>query len=152
MRSFTRIVGVPGVTNFGTIIENQIYRSAEPSSFEGLHAIGIKNILNFQEILSPLEYIDDSIGQIPLRVSVFSNLEPEDFLFVNQVMSNTDYWPLLIHCREGHDRTGVFCAGFRIGVQGWTYEEAEEEMMAYGFNPLWFMLKNKLKNFVALLK
>lgn len=41
--------------------------------------------------------------------------------------------PLLVHCEQGYHRTGILCAAFRIGVQGWSVQEALEEMRHLGF-------------------
>jgi protein-tyrosine phosphatase len=48
--------------------------------------------------------------------------------------------PVLVHCRHGSDRTGTMCAAYRIVVQGWTKEEAIEEMThgGYGFHYKYF--------------
>lgn len=42
--------------------------------------------------------------------------------------------PLLVHCREGVDRTGVVCAYYRVAAEGWSPCEALEEMLSLGFH------------------
>ncbi|GMU83221.1 MAG: protein phosphatase [Planctomycetota bacterium] len=42
--------------------------------------------------------------------------------------------PVLVHCRLGRQRTGMFCGLYRVFEQGWTAEAALEEMDALGFN------------------
>lgn len=42
--------------------------------------------------------------------------------------------PVLIHCRVGQQRTGMFCALYRVHIQGVDAEEALREMDALGFN------------------
>jgi protein tyrosine/serine phosphatase len=42
--------------------------------------------------------------------------------------------PALIHCRIGQQRTGMFCALYRVHVQGMDPDEALREMDALGFN------------------
>lgn len=37
-----------------------------------------------------------------------------------------------IHCTYGRDRTGIVVAYYRIAKQGWTVEEAWDEMQQYG--------------------
>jgi tyrosine-protein phosphatase SIW14 len=41
--------------------------------------------------------------------------------------------PVLVHCFAGLHRTGVYCAVFRMGHQGWSNQEAIDEMYAVGF-------------------
>ena len=45
-----------------------------------------------------------------------------------------------MHCWRGADRIGVMVAMFRIVKQGWTRDEAIEEMVkgGYGFHAKWF--------------
>jgi len=42
--------------------------------------------------------------------------------------------PALIHCRIGQQRTGLFCALYRVHVQGLDPDEALREMDELGFN------------------
>lgn len=42
--------------------------------------------------------------------------------------------PLLVHCREGVDRTGVVCAYYRVVAEGWSPADAIEEMLSLGFH------------------
>ena len=41
----------------------------------------------------------------------------------------------LVHCKAGADRTGLFCALFRIFIQGWPVWKAKLETIAYGHIP-----------------
>ena len=38
-------------------------------------------------------------------------------------------------------------AVYRIGGQGWSTEEAEQEMQDFGFDDIWVNLKKFLKNY-----
>jgi Dual specificity phosphatase, catalytic domain len=40
---------------------------------------------------------------------------------------------IFVHCRLGDDRAGMMIAAYRIAEEGWTAEEAMQEMKAYGF-------------------
>lgn len=44
------------------------------------------------------------------------------------------FWPILIHCQAGIHRTGFFAALYRIQVNGWSAEQAIEEMESYWYN------------------
>lgn len=41
--------------------------------------------------------------------------------------------PVYVHCQLGRDRTGSVIGAYRIAKQGWTAEQAVEEMERYGF-------------------
>jgi len=50
-----------------------------------------------------------------------------------EVVDDPARGPVLIHCFAGLHRTGVYCAVFRMERQGWTNDEAIEEMYAIGY-------------------
>jgi protein-tyrosine phosphatase len=43
---------------------------------------------------------------------------------------------VFVHCRYGDDRTGMMIAAYRMAVEGWTPEEARQEMEKFGFHPM----------------
>jgi hypothetical protein len=49
------------------------------------------------------------------------------------LMDREDTYPVLIHCKAGLHRTGCLTAVYRMEYQGWTPEEAYEELKAQGF-------------------
>jgi protein tyrosine/serine phosphatase len=54
--------------------------------------------------------------------------------------------PAFVHCQEGHDRTGLFVARFRICQDKWNPQRTVDEMMAHGENPFfWFWLNDYVK-------
>jgi protein tyrosine/serine phosphatase len=44
--------------------------------------------------------------------------------------------PVFVHCMQGHDRTGVIIALYRVIFENWAPKAAHDEMMALGYNPL----------------
>ena len=42
--------------------------------------------------------------------------------------------PVFFHCAQGMDRTGTFCALYRIEIDGWTNERAHAEMREFGWH------------------
>jgi len=50
------------------------------------------------------------------------------------LMRDRSRHPVLIHCRIGQQRTGMFCALYRVHVQNIAPEQALREMDALGFN------------------
>ena len=41
----------------------------------------------------------------------------------------------LVHCKNGHDRTGLIVGEIRVLVDGWDKKKAYDEMIARGFHP-----------------
>jgi protein tyrosine/serine phosphatase len=50
------------------------------------------------------------------------------------LMRDRNRHPALVHCRIGQQRTGMFCALYRVYLQGVDPEDALREMDALGFN------------------
>jgi len=55
--------------------------------------------------------------------------------------------PVFVHCRQGADRTGTFCAIYRRLVQGWTFEQCWPEMRMHHFKPFLASLKKTVRDF-----
>jgi protein tyrosine phosphatase len=56
-----------------------------------------------------------------------------------QIVTNPKRVPVIVHCQYGADRTGAMCVLYRVAVQGWSKEEAIEEMTqgGFGFHGTW---------------
>jgi hypothetical protein len=56
-----------------------------------------------------------------------------------QIATDPRHTPVLVHCQHGADRTGAMCAIYRVAVEGWTKEEAAQEMTGggFGFHAVW---------------
>jgi protein tyrosine/serine phosphatase len=56
--------------------------------------------------------------------------------------------PVLVHCQHGADRTGVVIAMYRIIYQGWSKQQALDEMENGGFNfhAIWTNIPDFVKN------
>ena len=59
---------------------------------------------------------------------------PEQIQQFMDVMSDQQNHPVLVHCRIGQQRTGMFCALYRVHFQGVAPEDALHEMDEMGFN------------------
>ena len=49
------------------------------------------------------------------------------------VMANEDNYPVLVHCFAGIHRTGAFCAVRRMDHDGWSNQDAIQEMKSLGY-------------------
>jgi protein tyrosine/serine phosphatase len=123
-------------------INNDLYRSAQPTAIgmEQLRQqIGIKTIINLRTFHSDTDEIGSS-DLLNERLYLKNwHVEDEDVIKVMRILANRENGPYLIHCWYGADRTGVMCAMYRIIYQGWTKEQAIDEMVngGYGFYHLW---------------
>jgi protein tyrosine/serine phosphatase len=49
-----------------------------------------------------------------------------------KVLEAPENSPVYVHCRQGHDRTAVVVACYRISHDGWTNARAKKEAELYG--------------------
>jgi tyrosine-protein phosphatase SIW14 len=84
-----------------------------------------ENGIKFVQIPPARWWVDD--GPPPAREGV------ERFL---AIMRDPEKYPrpVLIHCFAGQHRSGAYCAIYRMEFQGWTADEALEEMRQLGYD------------------
>ena len=131
-------------------VTDYLYRSGQPTEegMKNLKRLGIKTIIN----LRPLYSDSDEIKETGLFVEELSvkawHIEDEDVVRVLRIIRKREKGPFLIHCSYGADRVGVMIAMFRVVEQGWTKEDAIQEMVngGYGFHRLWFRIVGYVKH------
>ncbi len=129
--------GVPNLHR----VSDTLYRSAQPSAegMRNLKAAGIEAIVNLRSFHSDRDEIGDTgLAYEHIYMKAWHPEEEEAVRFL-QIVTNPKRVPVLVHCQYGADRTGTMCALYRVAVQGWSKEEAIEEMMqgGFGFHGLW---------------
>jgi len=116
-------------------ISDQLYRGGQPTAegMKRLYEMGIKTVVDLRTFHSDR----DEIGDTPLayeHIRMFALLPThDDIIAALRVMTNPDRAPVFVHCLHGADRTGIVMAAYRIVVEGWTKEEAIDEMKRGGF-------------------
>ncbi len=136
-------VSMNGSPNLHKVSET-LYRSAQPSAegMENLKAFGIKTIINLRSFNSDRNEIGDTgLGYEHIYMKAWHPEIKEAVLFL-KVVTDPERTPVLVHCQHGADRTGTMCAVYRVAVQGWTKEEALQEMRegGFGFHEVWINL------------
>jgi len=118
-------------------VDADVYRSEQPSrqGFEEIRAKGIKAVINLRHDHSDAALVAGlgfDLVEIPMRAWRFSEDDIVKALKAIQAAPK----PVLVHCEQGADRTGVVMAMYRIVVQGWTKAEALAELKrgGYGFH------------------
>jgi protein tyrosine/serine phosphatase len=134
---------VRAVYNFGTVDPGRIYRSAQPSPLLLRYVLwryGIRTLVNLRGDTQGFESAFATRHGLRLLVLDLSASRPprqdevERFLAIVRDPSN---YPILVHCRNGVDRTGYMLGLYRTGVQGWTVPRALREMNRFlQFEPL----------------
>jgi protein tyrosine phosphatase (PTP) superfamily phosphohydrolase (DUF442 family) len=125
-------------------VSDVLYRGARMSR-EGatqLRSLGIKTVVSLRVLGADGRYIT-RVGldyvQIPSKA-----WRPEEEQVVQFLKVATDpcRQPVYVYCYHGADRTGLMSAAYRVVVEGWTKDEAIEEMTAgpFGYHPRWHQL------------
>jgi len=133
-------ISKPGLPNLHKV-SDALFRGAQPTpeGFKELQALGVKTVINLRSSHTD----DDEIGTFPFRkVRIRCKAwdpdqdEVEEFL---RVATHPGNQPVFVHCQHGADRTGLMCAIWRMAVQGWTREQAVDEMTkgGFGYHTVW---------------
>ncbi|WP_244158171.1 dual specificity protein phosphatase family protein [Phytopseudomonas flavescens] len=112
-----------------------LYRSALPSAAQRgeLQKLKIATVINFYQ-RSDADWLSDaSIRQVhqPLHAD---RIDDADVLqALRSIRLAQARGPVLIHCKHGQNRTGMIAAMYRIVYQGWSRQQAIDEMREGGF-------------------
>ena len=124
--------------NFGKVNDNY-YRGEQPTleEFAQLKRFGVKTVIDLRKDMLPqapeqartagLQYFN-----IPLKASRMATEEQTSYFL--SLVNNPDNWPVYVHCKGGRHRTGAMTAAYRITHDGWTADQAYQEMEQYDFN------------------
>jgi len=121
-------------------IEPDLYRGAqpEPSGFVALRELGVKTIVNLRSDHSDRDDaaaagLPDGAFELVELPMLASRVGEEDVRAFLAVAVDPAKRPLLFHCKHGADRTGAMAASYRVVAQGWTADDAIDEMTSGGF-------------------
>jgi tyrosine-protein phosphatase SIW14 len=126
-----------GVGNFGEVSPT-LYRGGQPSpqGLEELAKMGVNIVVDVR-----LSGRDKERKAVTKQGMQFVELPwhclfPKDDPFVRflALLRDNPGKKVFVHCRYGDDRTGMMIAAYRMSVEGWTPEEARQEMEKFGFH------------------
>lgn len=137
-----------------------LYRGARPRQ-EGilyLKQMGIETIVNLEaelleqepgEVKKERDWAKEAgirFEHIPMHP--ICTPEKKDIEKVLALITDPLNHPVFVHCDRGSDRTGIVIAAYRIKYEGWTVQQAFEEMKKYGHRSIiLFWWKNLLYKF-----
>lgn len=147
----TRAVTPVTIENFGKLNENY-YRGSQPlaEQFTQLKTLGIKTVIDLrQDSVEEAEEWARAAGlqyiNIPLTTKRAATEEQTTY-FLNLVNDKAN-WPVYVHCKGGRHRTGEMTAIYRIIHDGWSADQAYQEMKKYDFEDSFFYPRS-LKKYV----
>ncbi|WP_232316866.1 dual specificity protein phosphatase family protein [Candidatus Burkholderia verschuerenii] len=138
-----------GIDNLHRITPS-LYRSVQiaPNDIAQLRALGIRKIVSFRSFHSDETMLAGS-GITLMRIPVNTwNIRDNDMIAALKALHDVDRdGPVLIHCQHGTDRTGLVSALYRVVYQGWSTQQAEDELLrgGYGFHPIWGNIRRYLE-------
>lgn len=140
-------VRVYGSTNRHTVIPGKVYRCSQPSAAhlrEMTEQYGIKTVLNLRGV-TPWDpwYQEEArathdlnVSQEDVTMSAQAMPAPAELRRVIDVFDHTEY-PVVIHCKQGADRTGLVSGVAMLLYTDATLEEAKRQLWPrYGHWPL----------------
>ncbi|KAF1030983.1 MAG: hypothetical protein GAK37_00995 [Pseudomonas sp.] len=112
-----------------------LYRSALPdsSAVPVLEKLKIGTVINFLPESDASWLKSPGIKQVQLTYRT-NHVDDSDVLAALRAIQDAEAnGPVLMHCKHGSDRTGLMAAMYRVVVQGWSKEDALNEMTLGGF-------------------
>ena len=147
-------MAVFGIKDFGKVNE-YLYRGAQPKEegIEELKRLGIDTIVDLRGerhgLMERERAHAESLGMRLVSIPGTGWTAPRDEQVAQffALASETPRRKIFIHCWFGGDRDGMFVAAYRIAFDGWTAEEAVQEMRAFHYkeflhpNMKWYVRK-----------
>ena len=125
------------IKNFGCINES-FYRGAQPKEkdYTDLAAMGVKTVIDLQREGNATEQgLVEAQGMKFFRIPMSDKSQPsadQAELFL-KIVNDPENQPIFVHCAGGRHRTGAMSAIYRITHDGWSADQAFEEMKHYDF-------------------
>jgi tyrosine-protein phosphatase SIW14 len=115
-------------------VDEKVYRSAQPGAadMKMAEAFGIREVLNLRNMYSDE---DEAAGTTLIlhRVETGAGDLTGDQITAALKIIRDARGPILVHCWYGSDRTGAVIAAYRVVMQGWSKDDAVDEMVNGGF-------------------
>ena len=139
------------IDNFGQV-NPTYYRGAQPEGrdYADLAALGVRTVINLTsddartDEASMVEKAGMTYVQIPMTTrQPPTQAELATFL---SIVNDPTRQPVFVHCVGGRHRTGVMTAVYRMTQDGWSGDQAFQEMKKFIFGPSF--LHPECKSFV----
>ena len=131
-------VAQPVIPNFGKVSDSY-YRGSQPTKVHlaALKAMGVKTIIDLRRDYVPEERqwaSEQGLQYFNLPLKSHQHATSEQAEYFLRLVNDPANAPVYVHCRGGRHRTGAMTAIYRITHDGWTADQAWEEMKKYDFN------------------
>ena len=136
---WARAVALPESENF-YLVTPDLYRAAQPTAaaFKEYERFGLKTVINLRARHSDRKLLaGTSLKLVEVPINTW-DIDDEDVVAVLRLIRDEPK-PVLVHCQHGADRTGTIIAMHRMVNEGWSRDEALDELIGggYGFHSIW---------------
>lgn len=130
-----------GVPNFGKL-NDHVWRSGQPTKegYASLKEMGVKTIVNLRkEAPSDKTQLPDGINYVNIEIPDERAPTPEQAQQFLDIVSDSNNWPVLVHCHGGEGRAGVMSALVRYEFDGWDLDKIMKETETFRVAHLGFI-------------
>jgi protein-tyrosine phosphatase len=130
-----------GVPNFGKL-NKYIWRSGQPTKegYSQLVYAGLKTVVNLRaEYPRDRDSLPGGINYISIPIKDMHAPSLDQAKQFLKIVSDSDNWPILVHCRAGEGRTGVMSALIRYSFDGWSHDSIKSEIRNFRIKRFWFL-------------
>jgi len=115
-------------------VSADLYRSGQPDQGDlpGLKSLGIRSLVSLYEFFPDPRAFEQAGFQLFQHRMAAGSVTEEDLRRVLASIRAAPK-PVLVHCWQGSDRSGAVVAAYRIAFQGWSREQAIDELVNGGF-------------------
>jgi hypothetical protein len=106
-----------------------------------VRAYGIKTVLTLSGDVTPpysniFRYFELHTNVTQVHLPIYARVPPtlEEAQIIMGVISDSNAWPVLVHCHHGIDRTGYAVALERVIRDGWNIDDALDEALRMGMS------------------
>lgn len=141
-----------GVENFWRVTP-ELYRGGQPTAegFRALEDFGIRTVMSLRQTVNDVPLAAGTgirLIRIPMKSRyVAENRSARIVKAMRAMLGAMAEGPVMVHCRHGSDRTGVVVALWRLIYEGWSRQQALDELIAggYGYHPIWANIPRYLR-------
>jgi protein tyrosine/serine phosphatase len=134
---WARPITLDGVPNLNQVAP-YLYRSAQPTAagFKAAESkLKLQTVINLRNFHSDADLLKGTkIEQQLVPMNAWHITNDEVISALKLIKAAQAKGPVLLHCQHGADRTGVVVAMYRVIYQGWSKQQALDEMENGGFN------------------
>jgi protein tyrosine/serine phosphatase len=126
------------IDNFGCINAN-FYRGAQPErgDYKALAELGVKTIIDLRDDWrKEAKGLVEASGMKYVLIAMDDRGKPTEAQIQEFMKTANDpaNQPVFVHCKGGRHRTGLVTAIYRMENDGWTAEQAYDEMKEFDFS------------------